>query len=114
MSSTEALEEKAVGPLRGPDPAARTRRGEPAVVFAGLVVLTALEIGVVRLPGIGHRATVAALVGLAAAKAALIGLSFMHLRHETRFLRGTVFLPLLAPVVYALALMADAAWRMVR
>ncbi len=95
-------------------PASRTGRAGYAAVFAGLVALTALEVGVVRAPGIGHTATVVALVGLAGVKAALIGLVFMHLRYETRILRGTVLLPLLAPVVYALALMADAAWRMLR
>ena len=112
MSHSGTLEESPAD--SPPHPATQTSRREYAAVFVGLVALTAIEVGVVRLPGIGHRATVLALVGLAAVKAALIGLVFMHLRYETRILKGTVFLPLLAPVIYALALMADAAWRMVR
>lgn len=96
-------------------PAAAPHGGkEAAAVFAGLVVLTALELGVSRAPGVGRGAVVAALVGLAVAKASLIALFFMHLRYETRILRLTVLAPLVAPAVYALAVMADASWRLLR
>lgn len=100
----------------GGPPAAAGRHGvkEAAAVFAGLLVLTALELGVIRVTGAGRAPVVAALVGLAVAKASLIALFFMHLRYETRILRFTVFGPLAAPAVYALALMADAAWRLLR
>jgi len=77
-------------------------------------VLTLLELGVIRMPGIGRSAAVVALIGLAIAKAALIAFFFMHLKDETRILRLTVFGPLAAPAVYALVLMADAAWRWLR
>ena len=97
-----------------PSTAAPHSSKEAAVVFAGLLVLTALELGVIRAPGVGRGAVVAALVGLAVAKASLIALFFMHLRYETRILRLTVFAPLAAPAVYAMALMADAAWRLLR
>jgi len=97
-----------------PSPAARHGGKEAATVFAGLVLLTALELGVIRAPGVGRGPVVAALVGLAITKASLIALFFMHLRYETRILRFTVFGPLAAPAVYALALMADAAWRLLR
>jgi caa(3)-type oxidase subunit IV len=54
---------------------------------------------------------VAALIGLAAVKAALVGLFFMHLRRETPVLKLTVAIPLATPAVYALVLIAEAAWR---
>lgn len=92
----------------------RRHRREYLGVFASLVVLTALELGVIRMPGVGRGPMVAALLGLAVSKAALIALFFMHLRRETRALRITVLAPLAAPAVYALALMADAAWRLLR
>ena len=97
-------------------PAAAEHHGgrEVVAVFAGLLVLTALELGVIRATGVGRAPVVAALVGLAVAKASLIALFFMHLRYETRILKLTVFGPLAAPAVYALALMADAAWRLLR
>ena len=51
---------------------------------------------------------------MAAAKAVLIGFFFMHLKRETRVLRFTVLGPLALPAIYALVLMADAAWRLLR
>jgi cytochrome c oxidase subunit 4 len=92
----------------------RRHRREYLAVFASLVVLTALELGVIRMPGVGRGPMIVALLGLAVSKAALIALFFMHLKHETRALRLTVFGPLAAPAVYALALMADSAWRLLR
>jgi hypothetical protein len=38
----------------------------------------------------------------------------MHLKDGTRVLKLTVFGPLAAPALYALVLMADAAWRFLR
>ncbi len=90
--------------------AVRVRREAP-FIFAVLVALTAVEVLVSRLPA-GRAPVITALVGLAVAKAGLVGLFFMHLRHETRVLRWTVLGPLLAPGVYGLVLAADAAWRM--
>jgi cytochrome c oxidase subunit IV len=81
------------------------------VAFAVLIALTLVEIGVVRSGGIPHRAAVVALIALALAKAALIALFYMHLRYETRILKLTVLGPLVAPAVYALLLMLDAARR---
>ena len=87
---------------------------EQLVVFAALVVMLLVEIAVARTPGIGHGAKVLALLSLAVAKAVLIGFYFMHLKYETKILRFTVLGPLAAPPVYALVLMADAAWRFLR
>ncbi|HEU4384938.1 MAG TPA: cytochrome C oxidase subunit IV family protein [Anaeromyxobacteraceae bacterium] len=97
----------------GHAPAAR-ERGSYLAAFAVLVALTLVEIGVVRSGGIAHRAAVIALVAIAAAKAALIALFYMHLRYETRILKVTVLGPLLAPAVYGLVVMLDAAWRHLR
>jgi cytochrome c oxidase subunit 4 len=79
--------------------------------FVALAVLTALEVGVVHLPDLRRPAVIAGLVGLALAKAALIGFFFMHLRRESRVLRWTALAPFALPALYALVLLADAAWR---
>jgi len=91
--------------------AAARERAPYLVAFAILVVLTLVEIGVVRSGGIPHRAAVVALIAIAIAKAVLIALFYMHLRYETRILKLTVLGPLVAPAVYALLLMLDAARR---
>lgn len=79
--------------------------------FAALAILTLAEIGVIYVPGIGHGLLVAALVSLALAKAALVLLVFMHLGSETRAVRAGVLFPFLLPAIYAIALIAEAAWR---
>jgi len=94
--------------------AAAHSRGQYLAVFVSLGVLTLVELGVARTPGIPRGAAIPALVLLAVAKAALIALFYMHLRFETRILRFTVLGPLVAPGVYGLVLMADAAWRFLR
>ncbi|HWE25345.1 MAG TPA: cytochrome C oxidase subunit IV family protein [Myxococcales bacterium] len=91
-------------------PAAR-ERAPYLVAFAVLVALTLVEVGVVRSGGIPHREAVVALIAIAIAKATLIALFYMHLRYETRILKLTVLGPLVAPAVYALLLMLDAARR---
>ena len=93
---------------------AGTNRKEYLTAFAALAVLTGLELTLIRLPNVARRALISALVLLAVSKATIIGLFFMHLRYETRAMRLTVLIPLLAPGVYALALIADASWRLLR
>ena len=108
--------------VRAREGVAGERRGEAhglgqyAAIVGILVVLTLVELGVARSAGaaIAKHAAVVALVLLAVAKAALIALFFMHLRFETRILRLTVLVPLLAPAVYGLVLMADSFWRHLR
>jgi caa(3)-type oxidase subunit IV len=75
-------------------------------------VLTALELGVVYVPGIGRGLLISALVLLAVAKAALVLMRFMHLGHETRGLKLTVIVPFALPALYAVVLIAEAAWRL--
>jgi caa(3)-type oxidase subunit IV len=82
------------------------------LIFVLLAVLTGLELAVVKVPGIRRGMMLSALVLLAAAKAALVGLFFMHLKHETRVLRMTVLIPMIMPAIYALVLVAEAAWRL--
>jgi cytochrome c oxidase subunit 4 len=89
-------------------------RKEYMVIFGLLAFLTAVEVGVAQVPGISKSLMALALVGLALAKAALVGMFFMHLKHETRFLRVSVALPMLAPALYAIVLMSEAAWRLAR
>lgn len=89
-------------------------RKEYWAIFALLFVLTILEIGVAKMPGITHGLKLSALVLLAVAKAALVGLFFMHLKHETRVLRLTVVIPLVMPAIYALVLITEGAWRLFR
>ena len=83
-------------------------------IFAVLFVLTVIEVLVAQVPGIGKGFMVSALVGLALAKAACVALFYMHLKHETKVLRAYVALPFAAPAVYALVLIAEAAWRLTR
>jgi cytochrome c oxidase subunit 4 len=91
-----------------------TRRAQYVVVFAVLGVLTLVELGVARTPGIARVAVVVGLVALALAKAALIALFYMHLRFETRILRLTVLGPLVAPAVYGVVLIAEASAKVLR
>jgi cytochrome c oxidase subunit 4 len=80
------------------------------VIFGLLAVLTALEVGIVKTQ-VPKAPMVVALIGLAVTKAALVGLYFMHLKWETKPLKLMVVLPMSAPAIYAMVLMADAAWR---
>ncbi len=86
-------------------------RKEYLFIFVALAVLTAIEVGVVYTPGIGKGPMILALIGLAVTKASLVALFYMHLKHETRVLKLTVAIPLMTPAVYAVVLIADAAWR---
>jgi cytochrome c oxidase subunit IV len=80
-------------------------------VFLALAVLTAIELGVVYVPGIGKGTLVALLTLLALTKAALVGLFYMHLRSETRTLKLTVVLPLALAPLLALAVIVEAVAR---
>lgn len=85
------------------------------IVFGVLAVLTMLEI-MVATPSMGvpRKPMVVALIAMALSKAALVGLFFMHLRHEMRALKLTVALPFLFPALYAVILIGEAGWRMIR
>jgi caa(3)-type oxidase subunit IV len=87
---------------------------ESLVVFVVLGILVLFELGIVKMPGIPRGPAMVALIALAISKALLIGFFFMHLRSETRALKLTVLSPFLFPALYALVLVGDAAWRMLR
>ena len=83
------------------------------VILGVLTVLTLAELGVVYLESmIGKGLVVGALVALAISKAAIVGLYYMHLKHETRVLKWVVFGPLTLPFIYAVILIAEATWRL--
>jgi caa(3)-type oxidase subunit IV len=81
-------------------------------VFLALTVLTLLEVAV-TLPSLGvpHTPMALSLVGMALTKAAMVGWFFMHLNHEMKALKLTVALPFFFPALYAVVLIAEAAWR---
>jgi caa(3)-type oxidase subunit IV len=83
------------------------------LVFVWLFVLTVLEVGVVYVPGIAKGLLVSALVLLAVTKASLVGLFYMHLHDETRWLKLTVAIPMAIPALYAFVLIAEAIWRLI-
>ena len=87
-----------------------SRGREYLAIFFALFVLTVLEVGVAYVHG-HKRQVVAALFGLALVKVACVALFFMHLKWETRVLRGIVVIPLALPVLYALVLITEAVWR---
>ena len=85
------------------------------IVFGTLAILTVLEI-LVATPSMGVPKVpmVIALIAMALSKASLVGLFFMHLKHEMRALKLTVALPFLFPAIYAVVLIGEAGWRLIR
>jgi caa(3)-type oxidase subunit IV len=75
-------------------------------VFVGLAVLTAVEVGISALQ-IDKTLQIIVLLLLAAAKAALVAMFFMHLRYDHRVLTLVGGFPLLLVLVMLLIFMAD-------
>ena len=86
-------------------------RKEYWVIFALLFILTIAEVLVVEVPGISKELLLSALVLMALAKAALVGLFYMHLGHETSILKNSIIISLMIPFFYAAVLVAEAMWR---
>jgi caa(3)-type oxidase subunit IV len=87
-----------------------SRARQYLTIFFVLFVLTVVEVAVSYLQG--HKTqVVVVLFALALVKAACVALFFMHLKWETRVLRATVVVPLSLPLLYALILITEAAWR---
>jgi cytochrome c oxidase subunit 4 len=84
------------------------------IIFGVLTALTLLEVGLAKVPGIGHKLMALGLIGLALTKAVIVAFFYMHLKHETKVLKLTVALPLATPAIYALVLISEAAWRLAR
>lgn len=76
------------------------------VVFVWLTVLTAVEIGITYLP-MSKVAIGAGLILLAAGKAALVALFYMHLVHEKRTLAYIALTPMVLCVFLVLMLLPD-------
>ena len=97
---------------------AHVNRKEYWAIFAFLAILTILEVLLAYVPiwspSVGKVPVVVGLVSLAVVKATLVGLFYMHLKHETRVLKLTVAIPMATPAVYALVLISEAAWRLLR
>lgn len=75
-------------------------------VFVALAVLTAIEVGVAGM-ALGEAARVILLLGLAAAKASLVALFYMHLRYDHRILAIVGSFPLLLVIIMLIVFMAD-------
>jgi caa(3)-type oxidase subunit IV len=113
-AAREAADAKHDAEVHGHPGAHQVNRREYIVMFFVLAILTALEVGIVKLPGIDKLLVRIALVALALTKAACVGLYYMHLKHETKVLRAYVMVPFAAPAIYAVVLISEAAWRLVR
>jgi cytochrome c oxidase subunit 4 len=98
-----------------PEPAHASHRRTYLIIFGLLFLFTVVEVAVSR-PAlhVPKVPMVLALVALALTKAGLVAFFFMHLRHELRALRWTVLLPFSFPALYALVLIAEASWRLIR
>lgn len=92
----------------------KPNRKEYYVIFVALLVLTILEVAVAQVPGISKTLMRLSLVGMALAKAGLVAMFYMHLKHETKIMRLTVAIPLATPMLYAVILISEAAWRLIR
>jgi cytochrome c oxidase subunit 4 len=75
-------------------------------IFFLLGILTALEIGVIYMP-VPHHAIALALVVMAATKAALVALYYMHLSNEKTTLMWIALTPAILCVFLLLMLMPD-------
>ena len=80
------------------------------IIFVVLLVLTLLEVGVVYLD-IPQFVIRASLVIMALAKAACVGLWYMHLKWETKTLKYVALLPLPIATFYAVFLMLEVVYR---
>lgn len=92
--------------------AAHVNRKQYWFIWLYLLMMTLAEVGVASVPGLGRGLVISALLLLAVAKAALVGLFYMHLAHETKVLKWTVAVPLASPALYAVVLIAEASWRL--
>jgi len=77
-----------------------------------LLVLTILEVGVAYMTDyVSKTALVVCLISMAVAKAMIVALFYMHLKHETKYMKWTVAFPACFPALYAMMLIAEGAYR---
>lgn len=79
------------------------------LVWLGLAVLTAVEVGVAFLPW-SKTIILLLLVGLAVWKALLVALYFMHLKYEKPPLRILALAPLPLAVILVMAVITEFRW----
>lgn len=79
-------------------------------IFYWLFALTVAEVALVYAP-IPKPMMVTGLVSLAAVKASLVAMYFMHLRFETRTLALIALTPPMLLVMFVLVTYPDTAWR---
>ena len=79
-------------------------------VFAGLAVLTFVELGVARVSSWSQQVLILVLLGLAIWKALLVALYFMHLRFEGNRMRLFAIAPLPLTVIIVLAVLTEFVW----
>ena len=82
-------------------------------IFIWLFILTAIEVAIVYVP-MGQGLMISVLCSLALVKGALVAIHYMHLSAETKWLRITIYSVMFMPVFYALVLIAEGWWRMIR
>jgi cytochrome c oxidase subunit IV len=75
-------------------------------VFIGLVVLTAIEVGIAQV-GISRTAMVVILLVLALLKAGLVAQYFMHLKYDSKFLSVIAYSPVIVASILMLALVLE-------
>ena len=75
-------------------------------IWAVLAVLTGIEVAVAFL-GLSRSATILALLGLAAWKALLVALYFMHLKYESTALKVIAAVPLLPAALLILIVLLE-------
>ncbi len=78
-------------------------------VFGAMIIITALELAALGLTkvGVSHFVVTCIVVVLSCSKAFLVGYYFMHLNHETKWLKALAVLPA-AVVMYAIVLCLEA------
>ncbi len=82
-------------------------------IFIYLFVLTAIEVAIVYVP-MNQGLMISVLCGLALVKAAMVAIHYMHLSAESKWLRITIYTVMFIPVFYALVLIAEGWWRLLR
>ena len=88
---------------------AHENRPNYLLVWLGLVVLAIVSVGASMI--LPMRAALALIFTVAAIKALLVALNFMHLRYERRWLYALALVPLLIVAVLLFALFPDFVFR---
>ena len=83
----------------------------------GLAVLTVIEVAIPEWTPLatflGKTNIITLLILLALAKAGMVGMYYMHLKGETKFMKWTVAFPMIFPALYAFILIAEGIYRAV-